>query len=177
MNSMMTRFNELGVVGVGVAGPGRPRRPSKPIFGDVPASRSTKRRPSWHCLGPRDMSLVAKRFRHVAVPIPEIRVSRVIAVSPRQKSPQAQQPDLAYHQTLFGWRGRYPLDRGLGLDQVTLGRAIEQCLHQNTCRRNAPPQQPSLAELIVDGRAHERYGAIAISALSLLTSQVDLDHR
>jgi hypothetical protein len=52
------------------------------------------------------MSLVAKRFRHVAVPIPEIRVSRVIAVSPRQKSPQPQQPDLAYHQTLFGWRGR-----------------------------------------------------------------------
>src|SRR5271157_3185415 len=40
--------------------------------------------PSGHGLGPRDMSFVAKRFRHVAVAIPEVRVSRGIAVSPRQ---------------------------------------------------------------------------------------------
>ena len=46
---------------------------------------------SWHCLGPRDMSLVAKRFRHVAVAIPEVRVSRVITASLRQESPQPQQ--------------------------------------------------------------------------------------
>src|SRR5271166_4443805 len=30
---------------------------------------------SWHRLGPRDMPLEAERFRHVAVVIPEVRVS------------------------------------------------------------------------------------------------------
>jgi hypothetical protein len=50
---------------------------------------------SWHRLGPRDMSLEAKRSRHVAVAIPEVRISCGIAVSPRQESPQPQQPDLA----------------------------------------------------------------------------------
>jgi hypothetical protein len=34
------------------------------------------------------MPLETKRFRHVAVAIPEVRVSRVIAVSPRQESPE-----------------------------------------------------------------------------------------
>ena len=37
-----------------------------------------------HRLGPRDMPLEAKRSRHVAVAIPEVRVGRRIAVSPRQ---------------------------------------------------------------------------------------------
>src|SRR5208283_5537947 len=41
-------------------------------------SRSTARPPSWHRLGPRDMSLKAKRSRHVAVAIPQVRVSRGI---------------------------------------------------------------------------------------------------
>jgi hypothetical protein len=51
------------------------------------------------------MPLKAKRFRHMAVAIPQVRVSRVIAVSPRHKSPQSQQPDVAHQQTLIGWRG------------------------------------------------------------------------
>jgi hypothetical protein len=38
---------------------------------------------SWHRLGPGDMPLEAKCFRHVAVAIPELRVSRGITVSPR----------------------------------------------------------------------------------------------
>ena len=59
-----------------------------------------------HRLGPGDMSLEAKRFRHVAIAIPEVRVSRGIVASPCQQSPQPQQPDVAYHQTLIGWRGR-----------------------------------------------------------------------
>jgi hypothetical protein len=67
---------------------------------------STRQPLSWHSLGPRDMPLVAKRFRRVAVAIPEVRVSCGIAVRPRQQSPQPQQPDVAYHQTLVGWRGR-----------------------------------------------------------------------
>jgi hypothetical protein len=48
----------------------------------------------------------AKRFRHVSVASLEIRVSGGIAVSPRQQSPQPQQPDVAHHDTLFGGRGR-----------------------------------------------------------------------
>ena len=55
------------------------------------------------------MPLVAKRSRHVPVAIPEVRVSRGIAVSPRQQSPDSQQPNVAYYQTLIGWRGRYRL--------------------------------------------------------------------
>ena len=37
-----------------------------------------------HRLGPGDMSFEAKRSRHVAVAIPEVRIGRGIAVSPRQ---------------------------------------------------------------------------------------------
>jgi hypothetical protein len=36
-----------------------------------------------HRLGPGDVSFEAKRFRHVAVAIPQVRISRVIAMSPR----------------------------------------------------------------------------------------------
>ncbi len=49
------------------------------------------------------MPLEAKRFRHVAVAIPQVLVSPGIAVRPRHQSPQPQQPDLAYHQTVVGW--------------------------------------------------------------------------
>jgi hypothetical protein len=59
----------------------------------------------------------------------------------------------------------------------TVGPTVEQCLHQNTRRSNAPQQQPSLAEQMVDGGAHKRYGVIAITAPSPLTRQVDLDDR
>jgi hypothetical protein len=45
------------------------------------AARITERPPSWHGLGPRDMSLAAERFRRVEVAIPEVRVSRGIAMS------------------------------------------------------------------------------------------------
>ena len=78
---------------------------------------------------------------------------------------------------VVGWRGRQPVDRGLGFGHVTVGAAIEQCLHQNTGRWNAPRQQPSLAEQMVDGGAHERYGLIAISTPSPLTRQVHVDDR
>ena len=40
--------------------------------------------PLRHRLGPGDMSLEVGRFRHLAVAIPEVRVSRGIAVSVRQ---------------------------------------------------------------------------------------------
>jgi hypothetical protein len=84
----------LGTSGAGLVAQHGSQRPAMAI----PSSR--------HRLGPRDMSLEAKRSRHVAVAIPEIRISRVIAVRLRQKSPQPQQPNLSYRQTLFGWRGR-----------------------------------------------------------------------
>ena len=78
---------------------------------------------------------------------------------------------------VIGWRGRQPLDRGLGFGHVTLGPAVQQCLHQNTRRRNAPRQQLSLANQMVDGGAHERYRLIAISTPSPLTCQVHVDER
>jgi hypothetical protein len=43
------------------------------------------------------MPLEAKRSRHVAVAIPEVRVSRVVAVSPRQQSTESQ-PDVAHRR-------------------------------------------------------------------------------
>ncbi len=79
--------------------------------------------------------------------------------------------------TVVGWRVRQPVDRGLGFGHVTLGPAIQQCLHQNTRRRNAPQQQSSLAEEMVDGGAHQRYGLIAIATPSPLTCQVHVDER
>ena len=61
---------------------------------------------SRHFRCPRDMPLEAKRFRHVAVAIPVFAIAGIVTVSPRQQSLQPQQPDLAYHQTLIGWRFR-----------------------------------------------------------------------
>ena len=63
-------------------------------------------RRSWHRLGPVDMPFEAKRSRHTAVAIPEVAVGGFVAVSPSQQRPQPQQPDVAYHQALIGWRGR-----------------------------------------------------------------------
>ena len=45
-------------------------------------SRMTERPLSWHRLGPRNMSLVAKRFGHVEVAIPGVRVRCGIVLSP-----------------------------------------------------------------------------------------------
>jgi len=55
------------------------------------------RPPSWHRLGPRDMSFEAKRSRHVAVAIPEVCISCGIAVNPRQKSTQLKEQDVAHN--------------------------------------------------------------------------------
>ncbi len=123
------------------------------------------------------MPFEAKRFRHRAVAIPEVRVSPGIAVSPRQQSPEPQQADFADNQSVVGWRVRQPGDRGLGFDPVTIRPAIQQCLHQNTRRGNAPHQQPSLAKQMVDGGAHEWYGLIAIYMPSPFTRHVHIDNR
>ena len=45
----------------------------------------------------------------------------------------------------------------LGFAYVTLGRTIEQCLHHNTRRWSAPPQQLSLFDQLIDSGAHQRY--------------------
>jgi hypothetical protein len=50
---------------------------------------------SWHRLGPLHMSFEAKRFRHVAVVIPEVRISRAIAVSLGEQGARPQQPRCA----------------------------------------------------------------------------------
>ena len=51
---------------------------------------------SWHCFCPRYVPIKLKRCRHLAVSIPQVRISRVIAASPRQQSLQSQQPDVAH---------------------------------------------------------------------------------
>ena len=65
----------------------------------------------------------------------------------------------------------------VGFGHVTVGPAVEQCRHQNTRRWNAPRQQLFVAEQMVDGGAHERYGLVAIPAPSPLTRRVDLKQR
>ena len=52
------------------------------------------------------MALEAKRFRLVAVAIPEVRVGHGIAVSLAEQGAQAQQPNVAYSQLFIGWRAR-----------------------------------------------------------------------
>ena len=70
------------------------------------------------------MSFEAKRFRHVAVAIPMVAIAFIVTVSLCQQRTQLQQPDVAHHETLFGWRRRQPLDRGFGFGHVTVGPAI-----------------------------------------------------
>ena len=82
VSAVLCRVEHRGTSGAGLVAQRGSQRPAMAIP------------PSWHCLGPGDMSLEAKRFRHVAVAIPEVRVSGGIAVRPRQESPQPQQPDL-----------------------------------------------------------------------------------
>ena len=69
------------------------RRPSPASGRHSARSRDAS---SWHRIGPRDMPLEAKRFRRVAAVVPEVRVSRGIAVSLCQKSTESQQPDVAH---------------------------------------------------------------------------------
>jgi hypothetical protein len=47
-----------------------------------------------------------------------------------------------------------------------------RCGRHGLVPTDAPPQQPSLAEQMVDGGAHERYGVIAVSTPSPLTRRV-----
>jgi hypothetical protein len=62
------------------------------------------RPPSWHRLGPRDMPLVAKRSRLVAVAVPIVAIGGVVAMGSCQQCAQPQQPYFTYHQTLIGRR-------------------------------------------------------------------------
>jgi hypothetical protein len=65
----------LSIMGTGGAGLVAQRGSQRPAMA-IPLS--------WHRLGPGDMPLEAKGSRHVAVAIPQVRISRRIAVSPRQ---------------------------------------------------------------------------------------------
>jgi hypothetical protein len=49
------------------------------------------------------MPLEAKRFRHVAVAIPQVVVAGLLTAGACQQCPQPQQPDITYHQSVeFG---------------------------------------------------------------------------
>ena len=68
--------------------------------------------------------------------------------------------------------------RGLGFGHVSVAAPRSSSVSTRTpVARNAPGQQLSLADQIVDGRAHERYGAVEISTLGPLTRQIHLDDR
>jgi hypothetical protein len=47
-----------------------------------------------------DISLEVKRSRHVAVAIPIVAIAGIVTLSPRQKSTEPQQPDLAQSETI-----------------------------------------------------------------------------
>src|ERR1700733_14730840 len=130
---------------------------------------------SGHCFCPDDVSLETKRCRHLAVAIHEVQVIHAFAARPRQQSARSQHPDVTHSQTLIGRRRRQSLDSGLGLSHIIVRPAIEECLHQKTRRRSTPHQQLSLADHMVDGSAHERYGLIVIAAPSPLPRQVHVD--
>ena len=70
------------------------------------------------------MPFEAKRFRRVAVAVPELRVSRVIAASPRQKSPHPQQRNLEQYEPRVGRLRCQPVDRGLRLLEVGARAAL-----------------------------------------------------
>ncbi len=52
-----------------------------------------------HRLGPGDMPLEPQRFGHVAVAVPMVTISSVVAVCPRQQRAQPQQPDVTRRRT------------------------------------------------------------------------------
>jgi hypothetical protein len=91
----------------------------------VKLNLGTKRPPSWHRLSPPDMPFVAKRSRHVAVAIPEVRVSRGIAVNPRQKSPQPQHRQFVEHEPRLGPSRLQPVQRMLGHAKASMTLDID----------------------------------------------------
>ena len=52
-----------------------------------------------------------------------------------EQCPQPKQPDFAYHQTLVGWAAANRSIAASASCYVTVGPALQQCLHQNTGRR------------------------------------------
>src|ERR1700722_11587635 len=128
-------------------------------------------------LGPGDVSFEAKGFRHVAVAIPKAGVSPGVTASARQQSVQSQQPDVVHGETTVGRCIGQSLSRGFGFGHVTVGPPVEQCLHKDTRGWNAPGPQLSLAGQIIDGGAHERYGAVEISTPGSFPRQVGVDNR
>src|SRR3954454_18270541 len=83
---------------------------------------------------------------------PKVRISRGITPS-RAKGARAAAAKSLVSQTLIGWRGRYPLDRGLGFGHISVGAAVQQCLRQNTRRQNPPRQWLALTEQVVGSGA------------------------
>ena len=95
-----------------------PKRRTRPVDSRTGLSR--------HRLGQGDMPLEAKPFRHVAVAIPELRIRRGVAVSPRHKSPQPQQRNLEQYESRVGRLRCQPVERGLRLLEVGARAALQQ---------------------------------------------------
>ncbi len=58
------------------------------------------------------MALELKGFRHVAVAVPVLVIAGIVTVSPRQKSPESQQPDLVHNKHGLGRHRRWVVDGG-----------------------------------------------------------------
>ena len=123
------------------------------------------------------MSFEAKCFRHIAVTILQVCVSCGVAASSCQQGVEPQQQDVAHNENVVGRRGGQPPGCGLGFGRITVGGALEQCLHQNARRKNSPSQQLSLADQMLDRVAHGRYGGVVMSMPSYLPGQIHLDKR
>ena len=102
-----------------------------------------------------------------AIPIGAVR--GLMSAGAGEQCAQPQQPDFVQHLSRVGRHRRYRSIAASTSVTSPSGPAVQQRLHQNSGRVNAPPQQLSPADQIVDGGTQERYGVIAISPPSPLT--------
>lgn len=78
------------------------------------------RSPSWHRLGPNDMSFEAKGFRHVAVALRRFLVDRLVTASLREQGTQPQHLDIAYRPGNVNRHVRKPVEHGLCFRGITV---------------------------------------------------------
>ncbi len=122
------------------------------------------------------MPLEAKRFRHVAVAIPEVRISRGIAVSPRQQSLQPQQPDLVQNKSGLGWHHCQPVDGRLRFLQVGGCASAQQGFYQNGDGRRATNQVAG-GEIPFEGNPRQFDRAVEFAGSGLLFGENGVDPR
>ena len=94
-------------------------------------------------------------MRHVAVAIPIVAIGGLVALGAGQQRPQPQQTDFTNNQPVVGWRGRQPLDRGLGF--VAYGQA--------SGRRLQLARRPGVGRVCQNGTSMKPFVVLASSWL------------